>query len=168
MSAETEGLGVAFSAGDIAFAHLKPCVLQGKTYIVPQPCHGSSEFIRLHTAEISEELRLLIWVYLKIPPVVRHLANKCTGKSESQKRVGEDNLASLPFPRFAESQVTSIASAMRDRIAAIQELEKRAYRITKSAEDVISQAKADIFDMLDEAKYNALIQNADGLLQETA
>lgn len=150
-----------FEAGDIAWAHLKPSILQGKTFIVREPCWGSHHFVRLATAELNEDARLVVWTYLKLRPIKRHLANQCTGKSESQKDISAEQLASLPFPSLTNEQMTRIAVAVRSRIAETHHLMRRANVLRAQADAIVAAAKRNIFDLLDEGRFKSIMVMAE-------
>ncbi len=108
----------------------------------------------------TEDLRTVIWAYLKTGPIKRHLANKCTGKSESQKRVSEEMLAMLPFPKLNDEQVKRIASAIRETIKKSHELEAQENAYKEKADDLLKKAKSNIFNLLDDGWLNDLVSEA--------
>lgn len=154
-----------FYPGDIAWAHLKPSILQGKAYIIHDECWGSHHFLKLNTSKVSENLRTIIWAYLKTGPIKRHLANKCTGKSESQKDVSDKALGMLPFPDLNDDQVKKMAVAIRDTIEKSHELEAQENAYKKKADSLLKKAKSNIFNLLDDSWFNDLVSEAKEALQ---
>jgi type I restriction enzyme S subunit len=149
-----------FLPGDIAWAHLKPSILQGKAFIVREECWGSHHFLRLCTSKLDEDLRFLIWAYLKLAPIMHHLANRCTGKSESQKDVNADELGALPFPDLKPEQIRRLAERIRQRIAETRLLLTQAREQNQRADRLLA-AKANIFDLLDDSKFARILALAD-------
>ncbi len=154
-----------FYPGDIAWAHLKPSILQGKAYIIHDECWGSHHFLKLNTSKVSEDLRTIIWAYLKTGPIKRHLANKCTGKSESQKDVSDKALGMLPFPELNEEQIKRVASAIRNAIEKSHELEAQENAYREKADSLLKRAKSNIFNLLDDSWFNDLVTEAKEALQ---
>ncbi len=154
-----------FYPGDIAWAHLKPSILKGKAYIIHDECWGSHHFLKLTTSKVSEDLRTIIWAYLKTGPIKRHLANKCTGKSESQKDVSDKALGMLPFPKLDDDQIKRVASAIRDTIEKSHELEAQENAYKEKANDLLKKAKSNIFNLLDDDWFNELVSEAKETLQ---
>jgi hypothetical protein len=154
-----------FFNGDIAWAHLKPSILQGKAYLINEECWGSHHFLRIATSGVDEDLRTVIWAYLKTSPIKRHLANKCTGKSESQKDVNDKALGILPFPKLAKEQVKSVAQAALDFVGKSHELAEKEHQLRAKSELLIRMAKSNIFELLDEYRFNKLVEEAREALQ---
>ena len=154
-----------FYPGDIAWAHLKPSILQGKAYIIHGECWGSHHFLKLNTSKVSEDLRTIIWAYLKTGPIKRHLANKCTGKSESQKDVSDNALGMIPFPKLNDGQIKRVASAIRDTIERSHELESQENAYKEKADDLLKKAKSNIFNLVDDDWFNVLVSEAKEALQ---
>jgi type I restriction enzyme S subunit len=154
-----------FLPGDIAWAHLKPSILQGKAFIINEECWGSHHFLRLSTSDVDENMRTIIWAYLKTGPIKRHLANKCTGKSESQKDVNDRALAQLPFPVLSQDQARRIAEGIRGKIRQSQELERIEGDYRNRASYLLNKAKANISNLLDDRWFNRLGDEAREALQ---
>lgn len=154
-----------FYPGDIAWAHLKPSILQGKAYIIQDECWGSHHFLKLNTSKVSEDLRTIIWAYLKIRPIKRHLANKCTGKSESQKDVSDKALGMLPFPHMNDDQIERVASDIRNIIEKSYEFEVQENEYGKKTNDLLKKAKTNIFNLLNDKWFNDLVNEAKEALQ---
>lgn len=154
-----------FLPGDIAWAHLKPSILQGKAFMINSECWGSHHFLRLATAHIDDNMRIIVWAYLKTGPIKRHLANKCTGKSESQKDVNDKALAQLPFPKLNKTQADHIADGIRDKIRQSQYLERIEDKYKSKAAYVLKTAKANIFNLLDNHWFSGLVDEAKEALQ---
>ncbi len=165
MEIESQTGRTHFYPGDIAWAHLKPSILQGKAYIVHDECWGSHHFLKLNSSKVSRELRTVIWAYLKTGPIKRHLANKCTGKSESQKDVSDKALSILPFPKLDDDQVKRVASAIRGIIERSYELEAQENAYKEKAHDLLRKAKSNIFNLLDDDWFNTLVSEAKEALQ---
>ena len=146
-----------FETGDIAWAHLKPSILQGKAFIVREPCWGSHHFLRICVSRLDEECRFVLWSYLKLVPIRRHLSNQCTGKSESQKDISADQLGRLPFPKLEKAQVGRLALAIRSCIAETNGMLGNARRLTLEADRVTVEAKENVFDMLDDAVFDRIV-----------
>lgn len=154
-----------FLPGDVAWAHLKPSILQGKAFIINEECWGSHHFLRLATSSVSEDLRTIIWAYLKTGPIKRHLANKCTGKSESQKDVNDKSLGMLPFPKLNDAQVKDIASATRTAIDKSHDFEEQENEYRNKADSMLKKAKSNIFNLLDDKWFEELVSEAKEALQ---
>ncbi len=154
-----------FFSGDIAWAHLKPSILKGKAYLIHDECWGSHHFLKLNTSKVPEDLRTIIWAYLKIGPIKRHLANKCTGKSESQKDVSDKALGMLPFPNFNDDQIKRVAAAIRDTIEKSHEFETQENDYKEIADNLLKKAKSNIFNLLDDSWFNDLVSEAKEALQ---
>jgi restriction endonuclease S subunit len=165
MEIESQTGRTHFYPGDIAWAHLKPSILQGKAYIIHDECWGSHHFLKLNTSKVSEDLRTIIWAYLKTGPIKRHLANKCTGKSESQKDVSDKALGMLPFPKLDDDQIKRVASAIRDTIERSHELEAQENAYKEKADNLLEKAKSNIFSLLDDDWFNELVFEAKEALQ---
>ena len=165
MEIESQTGRTHFYPGDIAWAHLKPSILQGKAYTIHDECWGSHHFLKLNTSKVSEDLRTIIWAYLKTGPIKRHLANKCTGKSESQKDVSDKALGMLPFPKLDDDQIKRVASAIRDTIERSHELETQENAYKDKADDLLKKAKSNIFNLLDDDWFNELVSEAKEALQ---
>ena len=110
-------------------------------------------------------MRTIIWAYLKTGPIKRHLANKCTGKSESQKDVNDQALAQLPFPVLNQDQARRIAEGIREKIRQSHELERIEGDYRNRASYLLSKAKANISNLLDERWFNRLVDEAREALQ---
>lgn len=154
-----------FLPGDIAWAHLKPSILQGKAFVINEECWGSHHFLRLSTSDVDENMRTIIWAYLKTGPIKRHLANKCTGKSESQKDVNDRALAQLPFPVLNQDQARRIAEGIREKIRQSHELERIEGDYRNRASYLLNKAKANISNLLDDRWFNRLVDEAKEALQ---
>ena len=154
-----------FYPGDIAWAHLKPSILKGKAYIINKECWGSHHFLRLVTSEVEEDLRTIIWAYLKTSPIKRHLANKCTGKSESQKDVSDKALGMLPFPKLDGQKIKNIAQTIKDTIDKSHELEAQENEYKNKANEILRKAKSNIFNLLDDDWFNSLANEAKEVLK---
>ncbi len=116
-------------------------------------------------SKVSEDLRTIIWAYLKTGPIKRHLANKCTGKSESQKDVSDKALGMLPFPELNEEQIKRVASAIRNAIEKSHELEAQENAYREKADSLLKRAKSNIFNLLDDSWFNDLVTEAKEALQ---
>lgn len=154
-----------FFSGDIAWAHLKPSILQGKVFFVDEECWGSHHFLRLATSDVDQDLRILIWAYLKTTPVKRHLANKCTGKSESQKDVNEKALGMLPFPRLSAEQVKKVAQEIRTLVKKSYLYSAKEKELLKKSDELLSRTRANIHKLLDDDYFNSLVALATETLQ---
>jgi type I restriction enzyme S subunit len=93
------------------------------------------------------------------------LANKCTGKSESQKDVSDKALGMLPFPKLDDNQIKRVASAIRDTIGKSHELEAQENEYRDKADDLLRKAKSNIFNLLDDSWFNDLVSEAKEALQ---
>ena len=154
-----------FFAGDIAWAHLKPSILQGKVFITLEECWGSHHFLKVSTSELDEDTRVIIWAYLKTSPIKRHLANKCTGKSESQKDISDKALGALPFPKLTSKQIKKVAKSIRDIIDGSHAFESQENDLNKKAECLLEKACSNIRDLLVEDHFRSLLAEAKETLQ---
>jgi len=165
MEIERQDTATHFYPGDIVWARLKPSILQSKAYIIKDEGWGSPEFLKINASKLSDDLRIIIWAYLKTGPIKRHLANKCTGMSESQKRVSDVMLGILPFPKLDDDKIKRVASAIRDTIEKTHELEAQGNAYKEKADDLLKKAKSNIFNLLDDDWFNALVSEAKEALQ---
>jgi hypothetical protein len=154
-----------FFAGDIAWAHLKPSILQGKVFITRDECWGSHHFLKISTSKVNDDIRTIIWAYLKTSPIKRHLANKCTGKSESQKDISDKALSALPFPKLNDNQIKKVANSIRDIIESSHAFESQENDLNKMAEGLLEKACSNIRDLLDEDHFKTLLAEAKEALQ---
>ncbi|MBL0622900.1 hypothetical protein ACK314_10670 [Aeromonas caviae] len=154
-----------FYSGDIAWAHLKPSILQGKVFVVDEECWGSHHFLRIATSEVDEDLRILIWAYLKTTPIRRHLANKCTGKSESQKDVNDKALGMLPFPKLSDTQVSKAAQEVRGLIEKSYIYSASEKVLFDKSKELLKNARSNIHRLLEDDYFNSLVVQAEEALQ---
>lgn len=155
----------SFSRGDIAFSNLKPSILKGKCFILDEDCYGSPNYIALRTKGAPKMVREFLWTYLKLPVIRRFIANKCTGKSESQKVVNGTILSAVPVPKLSADDYKVIGLKIEeakkvwfDRKAEAEALDKTSQKISKEAAD-------NIFELLDDEKYQLLMRHAEEALQ---
>lgn len=148
------GSTVLLENGDIAISRLMPTIMNGKCFIAWDKMTGSAEFIRVRT---EEKLQRIILFWLKSALVREFLLGNVRGSSASQKRFTEEDLKNLPIPKTIMDNPGEYLPACEDSLSNAFYCEQQSYDLQSKADNLLTKAKSNIFNLLDDRLFSDLV-----------
>jgi len=156
------GSTILLEKGDIAISRLMPTIMNGKCFMAWKKMTGSAEFIRVR---IDKNYQKIIFFWLKSEIVRKFLLANVRGSSASQKRFTEDDLKNLPIPKDIIDYPEEYLSKCEKALSEALDFEKKSHVLKEKSENILRKAKSNIFSLLDDDWFNALVNEAKEVLK---